>query len=64
MPDDGSKPSMAIAVIVLPQPDSPTRPVASPAFMLKLIWSTTVTFPEPVSNQTLSSLTLSAGVLK
>ena len=44
-PFSGSSRRMASAVVVLPQPDSPTRPTASPASTSKLMPSTARTVP-------------------
>ena len=52
-PFSGSRRVMASAVVVLPQPDSPTRPTASPASTSKLMPSTArAERPSPMSNST------------
>ncbi len=44
-PGDGTSPRIASAVMVLPQPDSPTRPSTSPRRALRLTRSTTAVSP-------------------
>src|SRR5215469_9208918 len=44
---DGSRPTIDRQVVVLPHPDSPTRPIVSPSLSVKLTWSTAFTTREP-----------------
>src|SRR5215831_13298348 len=58
-------PSTALASVVLPQPDSPTRPKISPRRTLRLTPSSTLAGPTSVANETRKPSTssrLSAGV--
>src|SRR5262245_57681816 len=45
-------PRMALASVVLPQPDSPTRPRISPARIVRLTPSSTLATPAPVMKET------------
>src|SRR5262249_24236507 len=45
-------PRMALASVLLPQPDSPTKPMISPGRMLKLAPSSTLAAPWSVANET------------
>ncbi len=54
-----TSPRMASALMLLPQPDSPTRPTVSPCSMAKLTPSTAWTAPSWLSNVTARSVTLS-----
>ncbi len=54
-----TRPRMASALMLLPQPDSPTRPTVSPGAMAKLTPSTAWTSPSWLSNLTARSVTLS-----
>ena len=44
---EGSRPTIDRQVVVLPQPDSPTRPIVSPSRSVKLIPSTALTTRDP-----------------
>src|SRR4029434_10089502 len=46
---------MSLEVVVLPQPDSPTRPSVSPALMVKLMPSTAFTQPRTLPNRRLAT---------
>src|SRR5262249_49099761 len=48
----GSMPRMALARVVLPQPDSPTRPMISPARSVRLTPSSTLAVPASVRKET------------
>ena len=54
-----TRPRMASALMLLPQPDSPTRPTVSPSSMAKLTPSTAWTAPSWLSNVTARSVTFS-----
>ena len=54
-----TRPRMASALMLLPQPDSPTRPTVSPGAMAKLTPSTACTVPSWLSNVTARSATFS-----
>ena len=58
---DGSSRVSAIAVTLLPQPDSPTRASTSRSATVKLTWSAASTGPSSVRNRTLRSATSSSG---
>src|SRR3954470_8611924 len=61
--DRGSSRVSAIAVTLLPQPDSPTRASTSPGATVKLTVSTARTGPSSVRNETVNSRTDSSGSL-
>src|SRR5215813_7532175 len=46
---------MSLEVVVLPQPDSPTKPSVSPALMVKLMPSTAFTQPRTLPNRRLAT---------
>src|SRR5260370_11019062 len=56
------RPMIAIAVTLLPEPDSPTIPTISPGLTVKETPSTARTTPSSVRNETWRSRTSSSGV--
>jgi hypothetical protein len=60
-PFGGSRPTSDSAVVVLPQPDSPAIPSASPFASRKLTPSTALTVPDSIENSTRRSSTSRSG---
>src|SRR5262245_32384874 len=50
-PVGSSAARMSLEVVVLPQPDSPTRPRVSPLLIVKLMPSTALTYPRALPNR-------------
>src|SRR5580658_1205967 len=59
--DSGSRRMIESTLAVLPEPDSPTRPISLPASTLKLTPSTARTSPPSVKNEVWSDFTSSSG---